>query len=721
MLELVEEEPVLFSRLDAIAHTMCKEREDALRERQNSGLDDIWRRAREQDQGIDEVNRSRSDKKSETLDGPLTTLGKVDHENRSTVFLNITRPYRSSAISRVTDIYLPIGDKMPWGLKQTPVSELAILDSVLSEFPEVGGLVPPELAVRIQRRADGEALEIAKKYITDSLIETKWATALRDLINESGLVGTGILKGPFPKQRKLSPEVDALVESIAALSPMAHSTLELRLRYQPAAEVVKVENFVPDPACGTDIQNGKFVWEKIPNQSKKQVAELLHDRTYFGEQIERVLEEEPKEQRDHGGKQKGYTIWIRTGHYDLSGLLPQDLLDSIGFEKEEAQENEISPCSCFGQLTFINDHIVKVAKLPLDSTSFPYRVVQWEPRPGSWTGIGVPEQVETPQRGLNMAVRAGNDNLAFSVGFMLLYREGLVEPFPGDDWSLHPYKKWRVVAEELGALVGKELKPEDAFKAITFPNHLQLILPWIDFWLRMAEQTTGLPLLLQGQRVSDSVGVTQQLTNNATATLRLFVSRMDDNITTPFIQDCYSWVQKYGPEEAKGDAVAFALGSASLVVRETQLQALMQFGDRVVNPVFNKSPKKYADLFLEANQLDPRLLDMDEMEMQSLQAQAEAPDPKVEVAQIRAQTDQAIAEMKAQLERMKIEIDAQYKGAQLETSKEIADTQLSGKVAAASITSERQKMTEQQQPTLPPSSEEPSDDQIENALVTLGL
>ena len=58
---------------------------------------------------------------------------------------------------------------MPWGLKQTPVSELAILDSVLSEFPEVGGLVPPELAVRIQRRADGEALEIAKKYITDIL------------------------------------------------------------------------------------------------------------------------------------------------------------------------------------------------------------------------------------------------------------------------------------------------------------------------------------------------------------------------------------------------------------------------------------------------------------------------------------------------------------------------------------------------------------------------
>jgi hypothetical protein len=561
---------------------------------------------------------------------------------------------------------------MPWDLKQTPISELAILRSLLEEFPDMGQFLPESLATKLEAESL-EYLAEAKKYISDALIETGWRDKLGKLIHETTIVGTGILKGPFPKRRKLSPDIESFMSMLPGLSPLMGNVLKLRLLFQPAADYVKVENFYPDPDCGEDVQSGKFIWEKIPDQSERAIRELLEDPTYMAEQIEKVLMEKPKDkyQSDkRGPKKQSYTIWLRTGMLNLTELYP---------------ENEAPASPAFGQLTFINDKLVKVNEMPLDESLFTYWVVNYEPRPGSWAGIGVPEQIETPQRGLNTAVRAGNDNMAFSVGFMILIKEGLVEPFEGDDWTIRPYKKLRVLAEELSSLLGKQVAPEEAFKALEFPNHLDRILPWIEFWLKMAEQSSGLPLLLQGTKTSDSVGVTQQLVNNATANLRTFVSRIDNNIIGPFIQACYSWVQRYGPDTAKGEAVAFALGSAALIVRETQLQALIQFGDRVLQPAYGMSPRRYAKLFMEANQLDPERLLPDEAEVEEMKAASEKPAPMIEVAQIRAQTDLQLQQMKLELEKMKLQLNETYKTRQLDIQQDANDTAASTKVATTAM------------------------------------
>jgi hypothetical protein len=654
--------------LSLFVQKMVQERDGALQARTN--LDGIWEKAREQYQGVDEINRERGwTKPADKSSGLISTLGRAGNEDRSTVFLNITRPYVNAGVSRVTDILLPVGNKMPWGLKQTPVSELAILESVLEDYPDLSSILPPELATRLGTRT-GESLELARQYIADALVETKWTSAIREQIAESGLVGTGILKGPFPKRRILSPDLAAMFDQIESTPEMAVglATLKLRLSYHSAAECIKVENFFPDPACGSDIHNGKFVWERIPDQSERQLLLLAEDETYFADQIAAAIEEKPKDKHDTKSvERRGFTIWFRTGLVNLSGL-----------DGEES-------CLCFRQLTFVNDRLIKIAELPLDSELFPYRLLKWEPRPDSWDGIGIAEQIETPQRGLNTAVRAGNDNLAFSVGFMILVREGLVEPFPGDDWVLRPYKKLRVIADQLAALTGKEVRPEDAFKALEFPNHLSVILPWIEFWLRMAEQTSGLPLLLQGQTSSDSVGVTQQLMSNATSNLRLLIGRWDEEVCAPFIQDCYSWVQKYGPEKAKGDGVAFALGSATLIVRETQLQGLMQFGDRVIQPQYGKSPKKWANLLLESFQVDPEVLSIGEEEQTQLEAAANQPDPTVEVANIKAQTDLAISQMQMELQKMKLGMDMEKKQAEIAHGTDVAETQLAGQIATTAM------------------------------------
>ena len=228
-------------------------------------------------------------------------------------------------------------------------------------------------------------------------------------------------------------------------------------------------------------------------------------------------------------------------------------------------------------------------------------MLNWEPREGSWAGIGIPEQIETPQRGATASTRALMDNMAFSVGPQVLEMEGIIEPVDGS-WQLYAYKRWKVKSQLPGVDAIREAK--EALSFLEFPNYLNELMPVIQFWLKMAEDTTGLSLLLQGQAVTDAVGVSQQLMNNSTTNLRIIVKSWDDDTCHPLMTAFYEWVQLYGPEDAKGDAVVEPLGSAALIVRELQQQALLQIGDRVLQPIFGISPKKWMQMYLEGFQVD---------------------------------------------------------------------------------------------------------------------
>jgi len=374
----------------------------------------------------------------------------------------------------------------------------------------------------------------------------------------------------------------------------------------------------------------------------------------------------------------------------------------------------------FGQVVLCNNRIIKISEMPLNCEEFMYYMLVWEPRYGSWAGIGIPELIETPQRGLKVAVRAGSDNLAWSVGPQLLYRDGLIEPVDGEGWTPHAYKRWKVLVDGLQALTGKELDPKLAMQFLEFPNYLGHILPWIEFWLRMAEATTGLSLLLQGQKTSDSVGVTQALQNNSTTNLRLLVRQWDDDVCSPIIQHMYEWVQQYGPETARGDAVARPLGSSTLIARELQQQAVVQFLDRSVQPVFGISPKKMAKAFFEGLQISADSLALEEEERQQLEAASQQPDARVEVERLRGETQLKITDMSARLEHMKILLNAQLKALSLDHADTVVRAQMETTLQAETLKQVGGERREHVKAGLKPEGED-SDREINGALATLGL
>jgi len=710
--------------LAPLSQELCKEREETIKGRKTAGLDAIWARAREQYQGIDEKNKSRLsgplDGKATTLDGPIrTTMGRVNDEDRSTVFVNITAPYTDAGTARVADILLPTG-KMPFDLKLTPISDIEMLRKVVEAHPmllESLQMMAPDIVARLATppEAAKAALEESKRIIEDWLKETDWLGCVREQIVESGKVGTGVLKGPFPKRRQTSEAVDQVMSILpmavdADTAALLTSTLDMTLRFRPAVECIKVENCYPDPACGTDINNGGYFWERVPDYSKHKLESLLDDPSYFPEQIKACLEEGPED--DFGNKKdkkKSYDLWIRTGDVDLGKL---------GEIEEELLE--------FSTVVVCNKRIIKIKPTPLDKKVFGYWLLNWKGREDSWAGIGIPEQIETPQRGLNASVRAMNDNLAYSVGPQVLELDGLIEPAEGGSWRLTPYKRWKVKRRSLEL---DAVDPKQALQFLEFPNYSANIMPIIEYWLRMAEQTTGLPLLLQGQATSDAVGVNQQLQNNATSNLRLIVKAWDDKVCAPQIDCFYQWVQQYGPESARGDAVAESLGSSTLIVKELQQQALLQIGDRIVDPIYGKSPSKWMDIYLESFQIDPRQLDLTDEERQRLEAMANQPDPKEIVAQIQAETDLMIAKIRDATERMKLSVSAQLDGAQIDQARDAVETQTAAQIAGQVIKGEDDLTKEKvKQGAKPPPTNgaqapaaAPPEMNVDDALSTLGI
>lgn len=635
---------------EELARQLCEERDDAVKRRKAKGLDKVWGDARARYEGKEPMDSSQVViEKGTTLENATLGETKTPQPGQgSTVVLNITRPYVNAGTAMVADILLQSG-KLPFSLRSTPISDAQTLLRTLVEYPE---LIPvlqeaaPDLAERMQIEDDPENGPAAKalELIQDWLKESNWDGAVREQIMEAGKVGTGVIKGPFPRMRQANKELEAFLEALPTAfqdqnkGKMVYSKLVAQLRYVPATEIVKVENCYPDPDCGPDIQNGRFFFEHVPEVTRRQLTDYKDDPSYDAKMIDKCMEEGPeivgKKKKD--GDKGPFELWIRTG--------------SLCYKHNDGKEELGFQCT-----VLCNKRIIKSEIYWLEDQKFPYWILPWLPRDGCWSGIGIAEQAETPQRGVTAAVRALMDNMGYSVGPQVLEMDGLIEPRDGN-WNLYPYKRWKIKAPLPGVDAVAEAK--QALTFLEFQNYLNEIMPVINFWLKMAEDTTGLSLLLQGKAVTEAVGVSQQLMNNATTVLRQVVKEWDNSTCRPQITAFYQWAQEYGPPEVRGDAVIEPLGSSSLIVRELQQQALLQIGDKAVQPIYGLSPSKWMKLYLEGFQMNYEELKMTEEERQRLEAAEQQDDVKVQVAKIEAAADTQIAQMRQESDDLKTAMKA---------------------------------------------------------------
>lgn len=588
--------------------TLLSKRSEAISGRASSGIEEEWTEDEEHYQGIDDANRAyqnanqlfRSRKAALTGTAPST-----NGPSRSVVFLNITRPYTDAASARVADMLLPTDDRA-WEIKPTPLPKLS--PSQLTQLATSMGMADPAEAQAQIEANQAQAKQAATKMqqaIEDPLVESNWHGEVRQVIEDAARIGSGVLKGPFPIQR---------TQRMVRRDPITQMTAVVRVdSIQPGSKRIDPWNFFPDAACGENLHNGSHTWER-EFIGKRQIKAMLSDPSYDQNELLAALREGPARTRQgteavYRASDDEYEMWIFYGH------CASDQLRTVGVELDEGDEDRVPTMA-----VLINDRLVKATQSPVENGEFPYDILAWQRRPGMPWGMGISRQIRTVQRMLNGSTRAMLDNSGLSAAPQVVIGNGIT---PEDGrYAISPGKVWRVNSDADAPDV------RAAFASFAVQSVQAEAMNIINFCLKMAEDTTGMPAMLQGIRgdAPNTLGGMQMQNNNATSVLRRLAKRFDDYLTRPHIQRYFDWMMSYSDDESiKGDFEIDVRASSALVERDAQQQFLMSLLQVSANPVYELDPAKLAAELCKGQRLDPKNFQLDEQ--QKAQRAQLPPDP----------------------------------------------------------------------------------------------
>ena len=260
--------------------------------------------------------------------------------------------------------------------------------------------------------------------------------------------------------------------------------------------------------------------------------------------------------------------------------------------------------------------------------------------------------MRTPQRVVNASLRAMLNNAGKSADNQYYIDSKAIKPLDGR-WEITPGKIWGPTGDGPG-------DARQSFLAITIPNTTQQMMEIIQLGERMAEETTSIPLISQGQSgatTPDTFGAAQLQNNNANQLLRSIGYSFDDFITVPAVQQSYEWLllDPDVPNEEKAEYQIDAHGSAALVERAIQDQTIGQMAGMAANPLYGIDPKKWAKEFLRSKKLRPDAMMYTTEEQAKIDAAPPPEAPQVTSAKISADAQIKIAEMKLPIEQQSIQ------------------------------------------------------------------
>lgn len=617
-------EAARIEKLEAFAKVLAEKRKEAVNFKQQSGIERDMIEDEEAYEGIDDANREdMATLKGATKDSPLTTRTPAKTATKSNIFVNITQTYVDMAAASVADMLLPTDD-MPFAVKPDPQPDIddAVDDQTVLTGPNGQQTTIGQAAQMMLKEAEDSAKK-AETQIWDWLTDAKWHAEVRKLICEAAKTGTAILKGPFPiKQKK--KRIDRATDGAIAIT-MVEKTI-------PSSKEISAKNFFPDPACGENIHNGSYTWERdtITARGLRDLKGMQYqDGTpmYLDSQIDKVLEEGPAKKYETGGKPEAgkaekeeFEIWY------FHGTASDEAMQAAGCT---CKPGAAIPCI----VTMVNERVIKATLSTMDSGAFPYDVLRWQRIAGTWVGKSEGRKIRAPQRMLNGAVRNMMDNGGLSSGPQIVIDTEVIVPADGK-WEITPRKVWKKIAGVIAQ------KVEDAITSIEIKSMQQELEAIVRLAIEFADKCATMPLQQQGQQ-----GVTQEtaegrrlLQNNASVQKRALAKIFDDDITEPHIDRYYEWLLLYGTDPSmKREFVIDARGSTALFERDAENMAVAQLAPIVKDPAFGLDPKRWIKEFLKSNKLSPDRFEYTPAELKQIQAAtAKQPqDKSIEVAQIK--------------------------------------------------------------------------------------
>lgn len=608
---------------DTFLLNLLAKRREAIAGRDATGIETEWTEDEEHYQGIDDANRAFQTSNMLYRSTKMSMLGRhvpQEHQSsRSVIFLPITRPYVDAASARVSDMLLPTDDRA-WEIKPTPVPKLSGMQ--MRQLASAMGMTDPVQVQQMLEQHHAEAKAAAEKMqaaIDDCLVESGWHGEARHVIEDAARIGSGVFKGPYPVLR---------TARVTKRDPVTGSPEFVKLtEIKPGTKRIDPWHFFPDPGCGENIHNGSYTWER-EYVTRRQVKEMMEMDGYDVGELKAALREGPSTTREgteavYRTSDDEFEMWIFHGH------CVADHLRLFGVELDESIEEKLPTMA-----VLINDRMVNITQSPVESGDFPYDILAWQRRPGMPWGVGVARQLRTVQRILNGAARAMMDNAALSAAPQIVYGNK-VTPEDGS-YTIYPGKRWRVEADsEIQNVL-------HAFASFVVPSVQGPLMEIVNWAMSMAEDTTGMPAMLQGIRgdAPDTLGGMQMQNNNATSVLRRLARRFDDQVTRPHIQRYFDWMMQYSEDDSiKGDFQVDVRASSALLERDSQQQFMMQMVSVAKDPAYGMDPARLMQEIVKSQRMDPERF-MLSAEERAARAENESNNPvaQAQAALLQAQT-----------------------------------------------------------------------------------
>jgi hypothetical protein len=672
---------------------LAKTRAIYIEGRESSGIENEWREDEEFYEGIDAHNRAEMSTRNDKPMGTAPVQG--GQQTGSTIFLNIVRPYCDAVSAKMGEMLMPTDDRA-WEMSSTPIPDvlkiskgklpIAVKKGIEKAFPDDLARQNQEVdsLMKDAQEEIGLAKEAADKVtavIDDWHVECQYHTENRIVFDDAVRVGSGVLKGPFQVKRRILAYING--------------ELVVNERLDPASKRISYWNLYPDPGCGQNIHNGGGIFER-DDITAKQLTQLKGVDNYDDDRIDIVLREGPHratkiQPNQEGGSTSGLKLRDTKHLYEIwyyHGMIEREDLEAFGVKTP-------SDARYFdAKVTMVNNHVIRAVLNPLEDGEFPYDVMIFQRREGSPWGIGLSRQMRTPQRMINAAARNMMNNAGLAGGPQLVVQEGVIEPENGI-WEWAPLKVW--IASEDAQTAGLD----KAFRIIEVPMLQDKLEAIINLGLRMAELVTGFPLIMQGAmgNAPDRVGIVNILDNNGSSVIRRLARMYDDLITEPQLRRFFKYLLSYHDDDhlkKHADMTVDARGSSALVEKAQRNQALIEIAKLgLQNDPRNKiDPVKFGEQLLRSLRLDPKSFAFDDDEWEDLvgqwneilEAQKQAGDSKVMIAQLRAEVDQMKIASNERIASAKIEMQGAVAVAGFDLERELAEAKGELDVLLAGVT-----------------------------------
>ena len=454
-------------------------------------------------------------------------------------------------------------DLPPGATSQSLTEKLGALEEKLQPVQDKLKEGPGKTPTAIEFSPAMVAAKKMQKKIHDQLEESGANKNLRSSSFEMALFGTGIMKGPFAKDKEYANWADD-----GSYDPLFKTV--------PQVEHVSVWNFYPDPDAN-NMDEAQFVIERH-KMSRSQLRNLKKRPYFRGQVIDECI-------------QMGENYIKKYWEDDLSDYAPEHGIDRfevleywgmVDTEMLEEQNVEIpEELKDFDELQanvwICNGMLLRMVLNPFKPAKIPYAAAPYELNPYSFFGVGIAENMDDTQTLMNGFMRMAVDNAVLSGNLLIEVDE--TNLVPGQDMSIYPGKVFR---RQSGA-------PGQAIFGTKFPNVSQENMMLFDKARQLADESTGMPSFAHGQTGIMGVGRTasgiSMLMNAASGSIKTVIKNVDDYLLRPLGEGFFRFNMQFDFDpDIKGDLEVKARGTESLMANEVRSQRLMQFLQVSSNP-----------------------------------------------------------------------------------------------------------------------------------------